>query len=91
MPLHTFINEDAEYLSFPMIFLGKRRPTKCQCHVNVHSVDKRAATNIPNLFFKLKKLEMKQVHDNFTLAIHRCKTKGKKLCKVKSIPDNTKR
>ena len=43
------------------------------CNYELHSVDRRAAINIPNLFF------MKQVLDKVTLAIHRHKTKGKRL------------
>ena len=53
-------------------------------------MDRRAATNVPNIFFKLKKLQMKQGLRKTTLAVQQFKTKGKKL-KVKDILDNSQR
>lgn len=43
----------------------------------LRSVDRRAAQSVPNLFFKLKKIQLKQVTDKCNLALRKCKTKGK--------------
>ena len=43
----------------------------------LRSVDIRAAQSVPNLFFKLKKIQLKQVTDKCNLALGKCKTKGK--------------
>ena len=45
----------------------------------LRSVDRRAAQSVPNIFFKHKKLQMKQISDKVNLAIRRCKRKGKKI------------
>ena len=96
-PISVFQDENAEYLAFPSIFCGQTRPTNTEREIPVHysdickyelqCVDRRAASNVANLFFKLKKLQTKQVLDKVTLAVRRCKTKGKKL-KVKDILDD---
>ena len=45
----------------------------------LRSVDRRAAQSVPNIFFKHKKLQMKQISDKVNLAVRRCKGKGKKI------------
>ena len=35
--------------------------------------------SVPNILFKHKKLQMKQISDKVNLAIRRCKNKGKKI------------
>ena len=45
----------------------------------LRSVDRRAAQSVPNIFFKHKKLQMKQISDKVNLAVRRCKRKGKKV------------
>ena len=89
-PLSLYNDQDAEFLSFPTIYCGQRRPT-CQerpvkgVHYSdiakweLRSVDRRVANNVPNMFFKLKRLQMKQVTDKVNLAMRRFKTKGKKI------------
>lgn len=88
IPLSLYNDPDAEFLSFPTIYCGQRRPNNGQRPVkNVHysdvakwklrSVDRRAANSVPNIFFKLKKLQMKQVADKVQLALRRFKNKGK--------------
>ena len=42
-------------------------------------MDRRAAQLVPNIFFKHKKLQMKQISDKVNLAIRQCKNKGKKI------------
>ncbi|XP_071810912.1 uncharacterized protein [Apostichopus japonicus] len=85
-PISFFHDPDAECLAFPTIFCGQRRiepqiPLHFSeiCKWELRSVDRRVATCIPNLFFKLKKIQMKQISDKVTIAIRRCKTNGKKF------------
>ena len=88
-PLSLYHDTDAEYLCFPTIFCGQRRPSKEERTVPVHysdivkwelrSVDRRAAQSVPNIFFKHKKLQMKQISDKVNLAVRRCKGKEKKI------------
>ena len=88
-PLSLYQDKDAEYLCFLSIFCGQRPPSKDERSVLVHysdivkwelrSVDRRAAQSVPNIFFKHKKLQMKQISDKVNLAIRRCKNKGRKI------------
>lgn len=41
---------------------------------------------IPNIFFKLKRLQIKQIKDKVSLAVRKCKTQGRKMtaCEVLS-------
>ncbi|XP_062569080.1 uncharacterized protein LOC134231172 [Saccostrea cucullata] len=88
-PLSLYQDQTAEYLSFPTIFCGKGRLQDDERQVRVsyadiakwelRSVDRRAAQSVPNLFFKLKKIQMKQVTDKCNLALRKCKTKGKSM------------
>ena len=88
-PLSLYTDHDAEYLSFPTFFCGQKRPEKKDRKVPVHytdiakwelrSQDRRAAQSVPNLFFKLKKIQLKQINDKVHLAVRRYKTKGKTI------------
>ena len=60
------------------------------CKYELCCVDRHAARNVPNLVFKLKKLQLKHILDKVTLAILQCKTKGKQM-KVKDILNDTER
>lgn len=72
-PISLFTDKDAEFLCFPTIFCGHRRTENEEREVPVHysdiakwelrSVDRRAAQSVPNIFFKLKKIQIKQVSD----------------------------
>ena len=74
MPLGIFISKDSEYLSFPTLFCGKRRPDnhKRKVPVTYSTVtkwelrchDRRVAKSVPNIFYKLKKLQIKQIQDS---------------------------
>ncbi|KAJ8049125.1 hypothetical protein HOLleu_01729 [Holothuria leucospilota] len=87
-PLSLLQDDDAEYLAFPSIFCGQRRPNNSERHHPVHysdickwelrSVDRRVASSVPNIFFKLKKVEMQNIKNKVSLALRRCKTVGKK-------------
>ena len=86
-PLGIFMDKDSEYLSFPTIFCGKRRPENNDRKVPVtystvakwelRCQDRRAAMSIPNIFYKLKKLQIKQIQDSACISLRKCKTKGK--------------
>ena len=85
-PLNLFQDKDAEYLSFPTIYCGERMNTQVLegnkihyadlCKWELRNVDRRVANNIPNLFFKSKKLQIKQVAEKGILAMKRVQTKG---------------
>ena len=87
-PLGIFMDRDSEFLSFPTIFCGERRPDNDNRTMPVHystvckwelrNQDRRAAESVPNIFFKLKKLQIKQIQDSASLSLRKCKTKGKK-------------
>ena len=87
-PLGIFMDTDSEFLSFPTIFCGKQRVDNKQRHVpvsystvakwEIRCQDRRAAQSVPNLFYKLKKLQVKQIQDTACISLHKCKTKGKK-------------
>ena len=65
-PLGIFMDKDSEYLSFPTIFCGKRRPANNErkvpvsystiCKWELRCQDRRVAMSVPNIFYKLKKL-----------------------------------
>ena len=88
-PLSLNQDKDAEYLCFPTIFCGQTPPSRDERLVPVHysdiikwelrSVDRRAAQSVPNIFFKHKKLQIKQISDKVNLAVRRCKKEGKKI------------
>ena len=44
----------------------------------MRSVDRRAAQSVPNIFFKLKKIQIKNITDKVNLVFRRCKSEGKK-------------
>ena len=100
-PLGIFQDTDSEYLSFPSIFCGKRRADNKDrekpvhysdiCKWELRSKDRRVAMCVPNLFFKMKKLQLKQINDKIGLSIRRCKTSGKKLTAKQLLePDSLK-
>ena len=88
-PLSLYQDKDAEYLCFPTIFCGQTPPSRDERLVPVHysdivkwelrGVDRRAAQSVPNIFFKHKKLQMKQISDKVNLAVRRCKKRGQKI------------
>ena len=71
-------------MAFPTIFSGERHRKR---DVTVHyseiskyelrSVDRRVAKNVPNMFFKLKKVQMISIKDKVTLAMRWYNPKGK--------------
>ena len=97
-PLSLYQDKDAEYLCFPTIFCGQRPPSKDERLVPVHysdivkwelrSVDRRAAQSVPNIFFKHKKLQMKQISDKVNLAVRRCKRRGQRITAAEARDSN---
>ncbi len=86
-PLGIFMDKDSEFLSFPTIYCGKRQPDNSERLVPVHysttckwelrSKDRRVAQSVPNIFYKLKKLQIRQIQGSASLSLRKCKTKGK--------------
>ena len=78
-PVSFYNDPDAEYMSFPCLFSGQRRPQNTERAIPVHysdickwelrSVDRRVALSVPNLFFKMKKLQIKNISDKVYLAM----------------------
>ena len=97
-PLSLYQDKDAEYLCFPTIFCGQTPPSRDERSVPVHysdivkwelrSVDRRAAQSVPNIFFKHKKLQMKQISDKVNLAVRRCKKRGQKITAAEARDSN---
>ena len=97
-PLSLYQDKNAEYLCFPSIFCGQTPPSKDERLVPVHyrdivkwelrSVDRRASQSVPNIFFKHKKLQMKQMSDKVNLAVRRCKQRGQKITAAEARNSN---
>ena len=88
-PLGMFQDKQSEFLSFPNIYCGQ---TRCDnnsretrlhystiCKWELRNVDRRVANDVTNIFFKLKKLQIKQISDKVSLALRKCKLKNKQL------------
>ena len=85
-PIGLFQDSHSEVLSFPTIFCGQARVENKQhlvqlyysdvCKWELRNVDRRVALCMPNIFFKLKRLQIKQIKDKVSLAIRKCKAKG---------------
>ena len=80
-PLSIFSDECAEEKAFPEIWLGQKRVTNAdryryitygqQCKCEIRNSDRRVAKNIDNLFFKVKKLQMKILLSNPSIAVRK--------------------
>ena len=44
----------------------------------MQSRDRRVAQSVPSIFYKLKKLQIKRIQDTASIALQKCKIKGKK-------------
>ena len=81
-PLGIFMDKDSEFLSFPTIYCGKRQPENSERLVPVHSStmckwelrskDRRVARSLPNIFYKLKKLQIRQIQGSASLSLRKC-------------------
>ena len=87
-PVGIFTDKDSEYLSFPTIYCGKRRHDNKERVVPVHystickwelrCQDRRVAQCVPNIFYKLKKLQIRQIQGSASLGLRKCKTKRRR-------------
>ena len=87
-PLGLFVDKHSELLAFPTIFCGKSRTENKDRIVPVHyssvckwelrNKDRRVAECIPNIFYKLKKIQIKQIQDSASVSLRKCKRHGKK-------------
>ena len=88
-PVSTFKDKHCEELAYPGIFLGEARADNKDRHVPVfysdickselRRSDRRAAKCIENIFFKVKKLQMKILLGKCQVALRKHKTKGKTI------------
>ena len=88
-PLSTFKDKNCEELAYPGIFCGEARAENSARHVPVYysdickselrRSDRRASMCIENLFFKVKKLQMKILLGKSQVALRKHKTKGRKI------------
>lgn len=88
-PLSIFRDEYSEELAYPGIFLGQQRPDHKQRMVKVHysdickselrMLDRRAAVNVENIFYKAKKLQIKTLLGKSQVALRKCHSSGKSL------------
>ena len=82
-PKSIFLDKYCEELAYPDIFLGHARPSERLVTIHYSDIvkselqraDRRAATNVENLFFKTKKLQMKLITSRTQIALRQHKTK----------------
>lgn len=99
IPLSIFLDKYSEFLAFPGIYCGEARPYNSLrlvplhystiCKWELRNIDRRCANCIPNLFYKLKKLQIKQIQDKVMLAIRKCKLNGKKYTAAQVLDSHT--
>lgn len=88
-PLGIFMDKDSEFSSFPTIYCGERRADNDKdrkvpvsystvCKWELRNQDRRVAQFVTNIFYKLKKLQIKQIQNSASISLRKCKTKGKK-------------
>ena len=83
-PVSIFQDTDAEYLAFPTIFCGQQRASENDENSPYYSDIckwelRRVAESIPNIFFKLKKIQIKHITDKVHFALRRCKPHTDKI------------
>ncbi|XP_061195058.1 uncharacterized protein LOC133203256 [Saccostrea echinata] len=98
-PLSIFQDKNAEFLAFPTIYCGEARPDNklrtvplhysTICKWELRNVDRRCAQCIPNLFYKLKRIQIKQIQDKVMLAMRKCKLQGKKYTAAQILDSQT--
>ena len=84
-PLGIFMDKESEFLSFPTIYCGQTRADNKErttpvhystvCKWELRSQVRRVAQSVPNIFYKLKIL---QIQNSASISLRKCKTKGKK-------------
>ena len=72
-PLGIFMDKESEFLSFPSIYCGQTRADNKErttqvlystavCKWQLRTQDRRVAQSVPNIFYKLKKFQIKLFH-----------------------------
>ena len=71
-PLGIFMDKDSDNSE-------RRVPVhySTMCKWELRSKDRRVAMSVPNMFYKLKKLQIRQIQGSASLSLRKCKTKGK--------------
>ena len=83
-PISIFLDANSEELSYPKIFWGHARAQSHPVKIHYNSIvkselrrsDRRVATCIDNLFYKLKKCQMHSVTSKLNVAVRKHKTGG---------------
>lgn len=85
-PIGLYQDSYSEIFSFPSIYCGQPRKGNNERRVPLHysdickwelrNIDRRVALCVPNIFFKLKRLQIKQIKDKVSLAVRKCKAEG---------------
>lgn len=85
-PLSMFQDKFSEFLCFPGLYCGQPREDNNKritpvhystiCKWELRNVDRRVAQNVTNIFYKLKRVQIKQITDKVALAMRKCKLKG---------------
>lgn len=98
-PLSIFQDKNAEFLAFPTIYCGEARPDNkfrsvplhysTICKWELRNVDRRCAQCVPNLFYKLKRIQIKQIQDKVMLAMRKCKLQGQKYTAAQILDSQT--
>ena len=98
-PLSIFKDKNAEFLAFPTIYCGEARQDNNSrivplhyspiCKWELRNIDRRCAQCIPNLFYKLKRIQIKQIQDKVMLAMRKCKLQGKKYTAAQILDSQT--
>ena len=88
-PLSIFKDKYSEELAYPGIFCGQARADNSErdvpvyysdiCKSELRHSDRRVSRCIENLFFKVKKLQMKILLGKCQVVLRKCKTKGRKI------------
>lgn len=88
-PLSVFKDAYCEELAFPGIYCGQPRPKISDrtvplhyselCKAEVRAEDRRVSRCIENIFFKIKKLQMKTLLDKCQLAVRKFQRKNSKI------------
>jgi len=96
-PISLFMDTFAEEKSFPILFCGNKRIENIErtvpvtyssiCKAELRNVDTRFSKSVPNMFFKLKKLQALQVRDLATTALRKSKNVSFTAGELK-IPEN---
>ncbi|CAC5371095.1 unnamed protein product [Mytilus coruscus] len=88
VPLSLYEDKDAEYLAFPTVYASTSRDysrLKVPIYYSqvvkweLRNIDRRVATNVPLIFFKMEKFQIKLMRDKVSLAVKKFKSRGKKL------------